>query len=468
MLALYRKSEQFVLNEMRMFGAGSAQIEKSKAARIKHFRLALQNMPQDIEDSDAAMAALNVESVVFDEEERTRIAAFISQHMSSDVATPAGDTKLQDNNFLYNYVPGSVWHSWKDSASTWDAKCELGIDLLLTIRCRNPQDAVYKMLLAMLASCHGKVLSPQDCYDEIKTLKAKMFNKRRLHPGEQALLDYPENVNDFIESFPHCFCESDMPVPPRVDVAKLHDLMRKDRMPTRGSNVALKSPGQSPKESFSSDQFGLMRMCMEFMLGNRSRDTLPPMSMMQPGVRKNALKQGPAPLPIEDGAQSETIVAGPAPKSTVEVPDAASVLANARNAIAKRGGKASRDDEIDDESSGEEGIESDHDATLRKPAALKRPAAVASSSPSKSMKVCRKPSQADAGDGLVPSPTVEPTHYHGGKIYYGMSGQKLRVYARRGDRIDSSMKVDYKNKKQFKTAWKWALNKIVSDPRPVR
>ena len=206
MLALYKKSEQFLNNMKKMVGNSGTEVEKSVRARVEHFRSVLPSMAQDIEDSDGAMDALLQESDAFTLSQRQEFAKAITNHMSAKVATPSyGDTKLHTNKFLCNYVPETFWKKFMDPTIEWDEKLELGIQLLLMIRCRNPSDATYKALLSILATCHQRSLTPSEAHTNINALKVKMFHKRQLHPGEQALIDYPQDSAEFTRQFPNAY-----------------------------------------------------------------------------------------------------------------------------------------------------------------------------------------------------------------------------------------------------------------------
>ena len=68
---------------------------------------------------------------------------------------------------------------------------------------------------------------------------------------------------------------------------------------------------------------------------------------------------------------------------------------------------------------------------------------------------------------MKPKPSTSPTAYGGGRIYFNKKKNLLRVYLRKGDKIEKTMRVDATDEKLFKKAWTWALKEITSDKRPV-
>ena len=187
MLALYRKSESYLKNSREMLG--DVGMEKNIRARIEHFRDVLSTLPQSVDDSDDIMQALNEDSGVFSADHRKELGKLLTEHMASKVSSRAeGNTKLQLNMYLYNYMPASVWDNIQDLQISWDDKLELGIEFLLQLRIHNPMDLTYKVLLAMLMQGHKKGLAPKDAFKEINKLKNKMVQKRIHHNTTQALL----------------------------------------------------------------------------------------------------------------------------------------------------------------------------------------------------------------------------------------------------------------------------------------
>ena len=66
----------------------------------------------------------------------------------------------------------------------------------------------------------------------------------------------------------------------------------------------------------------------------------------------------------------------------------------------------------------------------------------------------------------IPPPSMKPTSYNGGKIYYSKAQFKFRVYKVAGDRIEAGrVRVDFKDPKQTRVAWKKALAIIDGPPR---
>jgi len=68
--------------------------------------------------------------------------------------------------------------------------------------------------------------------------------------------------------------------------------------------------------------------------------------------------------------------------------------------------------------------------------------------------------------GGAPGASRRPTEYGGGKIYYSDRKKSFRVYRRRGDKVDTTVSVDWSSPADVRRAWKQALHKIDSDTRP--
>ena len=90
---------------------------------------------------------------------------------------------------------------------------------------------------------------------------------------------------------------------------------------------------------------------------------------------------------------------------------------------------------------------------------LKRPAAAMSA---EAMRRSTKPSR--------PQPSMTPTPYLGGRIYYLKKEKRLRVYRRyRQDnqKSDVRIKVDFDDENDVAQAWAHACSVIENDPRPA-
>jgi hypothetical protein len=94
--------------------------------------------------------------------------------------------------------------------------------------------------------------------------------------------------------------------------------------------------------------------------------------------------------------------------------------------------------------------------------ALKKPAAA----PLSATPPTASPSSASAGE--KPPPSFEPTHCTSGKIDFSPKKFPYRVYRRKIDRIEKTVKVyDVKNTKVVKKAWAQCLKLVDDDPRPM-
>jgi hypothetical protein len=429
----------------------------------------------------------------------------------------------------------SLWSLLRKKDVSWDSKLEAICDFMLQIKCRNGTDSTFKVALAIVQNLHEKEMTPSEAYIEINRLKTKMHQKRLLNPGEQSMLIFPKDVNDFLKIWPRTYQDCDPPIASKIDDLRIMEATRKDVMPTRKSNASVSSAasgsGAVANRSTGMDSTGveLAKMCMGWMMGTSPNNptpffgdaqgrrqrinrptlaiadnnplaimdaplqiTIPPQHAAVPSPNRDNL---PVPAAVPDGgdANMKHPVDGAAIVPAVRATNVADLIMKGRLALGKaaggkkkKGSKAENlpsEPEDSDEASacgdakpaiGEGAHESSSEdepmpkakaeVCLKRPAAsvktpvLKRPAAAmepVAELPPKVAKDCEKP-----------PPSTSPTSYRGGKIYYNTKKSTLRVYRRRGDTVERAIKVDATDKKLYKKAWTWALNEIISDPRP--
>ena len=63
--------------------------------------------------------------------------------------------------------------------------------------------------------------------------------------------------------------------------------------------------------------------------------------------------------------------------------------------------------------------------------------------------------------------SFKPTEYKGGKIYFSKAKRAWRVYLRKRDRVESTVKVDTKDKADVDARWSKCLKIIRHDKRPI-
>ena len=458
-----------------------------------HMRDVVPSMARDLEDSQKLMLELNKASEVFSPDDRKEIGEIVAHHMQASSETKEGKgTKMQKNKYLQHYMSDTLWKKFQDPSIDWDTKKEEGADFLIMIRCLHPDDETYKLLLAILAECHSKRLTPTDAYNEIKNLKEKMTNKRPLSNATPALAAYPKDVSEFMRRFNDVYPQCDPPVASKIEANKLQQAMRKDKMPTRNTNSAYDNNAVGRNATSSGSQYEqhaqqdfMMRMMCGYMMGNNPNFNADGNRGASRDRRREtpALKDSPRnpTLAITDGSvndkEAPTATDSTATGAASSKFDAISVLERTKAAmLAKKNADAAgkktqgqgkgKKRPIDDMSSAdedEEGVEEESEEEEGdRPIVSKRPAAK-----NPNAKVDKKPASCSEGLDAKPKPTTKPTAYNGGRIYFKKGKNIFRVYKRSGDKIESTVTgADPKKKTDFAKAWKLSLKYIDDDTRP--
>ena len=354
MLSLFKASSAYIIAEQTMLGVDHPGLAASQTARVQHFRESITSFPQDVEDSQSVMQALQVASTLpnaaFSPSHLREIASAVSLHMTvktANVASTAGNAKPQVNLYVFNYMPLSLWSKLGDAQISWEAKLELFVDFLLhVLRLRNPTDATLKVCLSICKLLHQRTLPPNEAYNEIQKLKTKLFNKRLLHPGDQSLLEFQSDPAAFITLYPSAYPECDPPVASKLDEMNIREGVRKDVMPTRSNNRVLgkSTPVGSPPRGDA--ESAMVQMAMQYMMGRA-----PLVDNVE--WRKDTPRKPKAPLALEDGptdavAEIVTVVPKPLASSSSTGKVASSTLQEiidkAKDAICKHKTKAGRKD----------------------------------------------------------------------------------------------------------------------------
>ena len=90
----------------------------------------------------------------------------VSAHMRGDdqamvtSSTDRNGKKAQKNLSLHHYATEKRWTLWQDKLLGWDAKLEDGMDFLLEIGCSYPSDDTLRVMVAILAICSKRVITP--------------------------------------------------------------------------------------------------------------------------------------------------------------------------------------------------------------------------------------------------------------------------------------------------------------------
>jgi hypothetical protein len=193
------------------------------------------------------------ESEAFTFEQRHRMSLAVSAHMRGDdqamVTTSSTDRngkKAQKNLSLHHYATEKRWTLWQDKLLGWDAKLEDGMDFLLEIGCSYPSDDTLRVMVAILAICSKRVITPDASYGDMRLCRNKLVNKRKLLGSNVNYTEvtFPKDVNDFVLKHPYIYREGAPPIASLIDDNTINDVTRPDRMPARQSNKALKKqPG---------------------------------------------------------------------------------------------------------------------------------------------------------------------------------------------------------------------------------
>ena len=510
MLGLYLASVAYVKAEMKNLGPDNPLIAKSRESRVQHFLDSIVSMNRDIVDSANALEEIANETPAFSKEQRDTMASAVSTHMhGNDVASVGSGAKMQSHPNLAGYLTESLWNMLFDMSVSWDTKSEKFVTHCIEkIGLRNPKDETVKDLLGIMEICSKKELTPDDCLSEIRKIREKFVGQRSLLPGKQTMLQFPSDVNEFLRRFTYgkSFLQCDPPVQSRINATELRQHTRKDKMPTRGTNKSLstfdtarnRNSQALASSSMANSQLDptqqLANFALQFVLGSKSRDELRDYRNFgdsggngrSDNSQQLAIEDDPRNSPRQNvprGHDASTDSSGqivPRGHASTQNDDIDSItemakqtLYNKQQRTKKSNSKKSNskkkqkvdeeaygEDEDDNEEDGEDD-EDDQEEEEEEEEVMKRP-----SSKRPSAAVQKKPAAAvdPAGKPLVNLDS--PTHYGGGRIYWSEAKFAFRVYRRRGDKVESQIRLKSKKPKDQQTAWNACLKAIDDDPRP--
>ena len=284
MLGLYLASVNHVNAEIKNLGAANPLIKSSRESRLQHFLDSLVSMPRDLLDATQTMDEIATETPAFSKKQRDTMAEAVSTYMQgNDEASGKKDTKMQDLKNLAAFLTATLWAVLFDPLLSWDHKTEEFVKHCIEVLgLRNPNDGTVKNILGILEICCKKELSPEENLMEVRRIRAKFAGQRELFPGEQSMGKFPHNVNDFLKRFPYgkSFSQCDPPVASKVSDRQLRQIIRKDKMPTRDTNKAIKnyeikSKGSNNTFSGMADQTQMQATmaALQFVLGKQSRES---------------------------------------------------------------------------------------------------------------------------------------------------------------------------------------------------
>ena len=515
MLSLYQASVNYIVAEQKVLGANHDKLSSSQDARVQHFVSTVSALPQDVADCAATQNALQMETAAFSADHRHTMARAVAAHMQQETTESSKlGNKTQSNKYIYNYLPECKWCFIMDKEKSWTDKKEAIIDWCIeALGLRNPNVETVKIILGILAEAHNRKFEPNEAYRELHAMTDTWVNKRELMPGKQKMRSYPSDASDFQKLHPESYLQCEPPIPSRIDPNKLRQVTRKDRMPARSSNKYVDK--SSPASSSNSGQGDLTQqmamMALQWVMNGRGNS--PPLPSPE---KTRPKKKGPA--AIEDGSPGDDNEEDLSP----EPPQKKAILDRQRTMDADRlkaKGGATADDDDDVQKTIDQAratlankkarvdkakkVKSAAKQDAKGKAVKKKPAAATSSvdksiiddgtniddelefseSNSGSEEVDETPIVKAKPAAAIkkkpaafvvppnakrPKPSLEPTMYHGGRIYYSPKKFAFRVYRRRVDRVEKCITArGVEDKKVLQQAWDTVCYEIESDPRPV-
>ena len=320
MFEMYMGSVNFILQQEQLLGVDFPNKLQSQTARVKHFMSNIPFLGKDIADCTKAMTALGNSTSAFTQEQRTEMGNAISDHMSSDdTASATTDNNTHQNHlYLHEYMTDVLWKELYDPSISWDTKLESFVDFCLTIvGLRFPNDATMRTILGITQLCAGRELTPDDAYEDVKSLREKFKNKRPLFPGKPSMCDYTRDVSQFIRLYPHQYQECSPPIASKLDERRIQNCTRKDKMPARATNKMLKQPhrSQGSQGSQQPNQSGgdIASMCMQYILQGGALPAIPGGGAINIHAPRHRPPSSRAPRALVDGSVDDDIVGQSAP-----------------------------------------------------------------------------------------------------------------------------------------------------------
>ena len=123
----------------------------------------------------------------------------------------------------------------------WDNEKEYFVDFTLEVLgLRFPNNDNLKPMLVILWLCAEREFTPDEAYEELRSLGDKFVNKRSIMSGRAMMRDCTRDASSFFALYPHQYLACDPPVATQLDDRKLQQKMRKDAMPSRNTNETLR------------------------------------------------------------------------------------------------------------------------------------------------------------------------------------------------------------------------------------
>jgi hypothetical protein len=492
MLVLYQSSVRYIAAESALLGDGFAGLANSQQSRVHHFLDTLTKKEPDVDDAQNCLVELAKDTPAFSSDQRKIMGDAISTFMRQMSPISTHSTKQQHCPNIHNMWTDELWMAFVSKDISWDRKMEMAATFIIDVLgLRRPNDATVKNIVATLEQCHQREMTPNEAYTEVHAFKTKVSMKREMMPGPIPIMQYPNEVADFLKLFPKSYEADKPPVPSRIDIDVIRQRMRKDVMPTRNSNAKIRlnsktlSDDPSSRRGAAASSSGEINMALlEFVL-HGGRSTAPP--------PKAIADQQPPMLALTNEAHADAISPGGTGKTT-NVTDilleAKKVLASkkalaAQAKLESKAKKAKLTEEVDEDEADEDDDEEDSEensdeepaaaaaGVALKPAAAvkvvlkktKKPAAAAAA-----VSVAKKPAAAAATTAVAASAASlkDSVYYNGGRIVYSEGRGCMRVFARVGDKREmrNTKYPDHPDGLSLKALWRKCQSFIDDDKRP--
>ena len=492
----------------------------------------LRALSPSLEEATAALEYLHPDTGKFTLEQRQELSTVVKASMKNDTASQSKRTgwfTAQKHRYLHRYMPVKLWGVLFSHDTIINKMKHMAHFMCLNLGCRHPDAQTQRLAVVIVHVASQYSPDPTTAYNDVRTFSDIMDQKRTGVNSAPTMIDFPDDVEQFIKVYPTAFGEDDPPVKCRVDESIINERCRSDVTPIRHTNSMVEEHGKrkvrrvqktpevvdaptpSPLTKHHSTVAGgdvnsaLLGILERFMfdgkpiapshgkLGCTQADENPPRSSTS-----EVAYNGCHTLPITD--QSASVCGGgirPKCLEPLQMPGASSLDNLKRSLLGDDDAMVSLGLEKAGPESGEEPCQDDvEDKPLgkvmnKRPAAAvkKRPAGASSSTPSSAPKAAKtNATKTSKGNALEkkraelrkllkrkaakdrPNFNIKtykkPTHYKGGRIYFAKARRAYRVYRRMSDKVESWIPVNIDDKRDLKEMFQVGCALIEADRRP--
>lgn len=304
--------EEYLAQEFALL---DGHVDKSESVQnaIEMFHTELLSLPRSMAESSETLKHLSKANPVFSNDDRVKLSGYVSTHVKGKLATgsvveKASKAISQSCPYLYEYLSKTIWDTISDERIPFD-EC-LGVLAGFAVKIlgiRHPDAVTSKTAVGIVASARRMHISPDEAYAKNCKFKSKVEAKRDLFPGAITFIAFDRDPSVYMRAYPRAYAECDPPVSSRVNEDSLRELVRKENMPCRGNNQALRINSKTkPRQSADSSPSSVAA-------GSTSSD-----SLIAQALAAHFLGKGPDPFsrgaaPPQTPPATLSIADGPAP-----------------------------------------------------------------------------------------------------------------------------------------------------------